>query len=189
MPENMKIGARAVIETVGSPKEYIEETLKTYIQKLKESGINIISEVFHEGVAVEDTRFFSTFVELDIIFKTTADLLTFCFDSMPSSIEIYEPEEFVLKASELNGFLNDLQAKIHENDLIVKNYKAQNSILDQNAMAVFQNFLIYSLKQGPKTLSELTKPVGLEPEMLRPFLDKLIEKKRIKLEDEKYAVA
>lgn len=189
MPENLKIGARAVIETVGAPKEYIEQTLKDYIQKLKGIGVNIISEVYHEGVSVEDTKFFSTFVEVDIVFKSTADMLNFCFDAMPSSIEIYEPEEFVMKASELNGFLNDLQAKIHENDLIVKNYKAQNSLLDQNAMAVFQNFLIFALKQGPKSLSELTSPVGLEPEMLRPFLDKLIEKKKVKLENEKYAVA
>ena len=189
MSDNLKIGARAVIETVGAPKEFIEETLKTYIQKLKESGINIVSEIYNEGVNIEDTKFFSTFVEVDVVFKNTADLLNFCFDAMPSSIEIYEPEELVFKASELNGFLNDLQAKIHENDLTVKNYKAQNSLLDQNAMAVFQNFLIFALKQGPKSLSELTRPVGLEPEMLRPFLDKLIEKKKVKLENEKYAVA
>lgn len=188
MRQNIEIGAKAIIESIGAPKEYIEETLKSYIQKIKGTGLNINSEVYHEGIPVEDGKFFSTFVEIDARFKSTADLLNFCFDCMPSSIEIYQPEELVLPASEINGFLNDLQARIHENDLIVKNYKAQNTFLDRNAMAVFQNFLLFAIKQCPKTLAELSVPVGLEPEMLKPFLDKLLEQKRVKVENGKYLI-
>lgn len=121
MSDNLKVGAKAVIETVGSPKEFIEETLKTYIQKLKESGVNILSEVYHEGVNIEDTKFFSTFVEVDVVFKSTADLLNFCFDAMPSSVEKLETLKEA-QESALNSWmqsLEDIEKKITKVDEVL----------------------------------------------------------------------
>ncbi|MBI2564405.1 hypothetical protein HYV79_00240 [Candidatus Woesearchaeota archaeon] len=180
------IHIRAIIEILGAPKEYIENTLKNYIEKLKKEGTNLLSEVYHE--AIPQQKLFSTFAEVEILFQKPNELLNFCFDAMPSSIEILSPEHLMFNAVNLNDFLNDLQARVHQADLIVKNFKAQNNILDQNTQAIFNNFIVYLLKQGPKTLEELSQPVGLTPAELLPFVKKLEEKKRVNVENGKYVL-
>ena len=102
----VKIVARVIIEMLGAPKEYIELTLKNYIEKLKKDGIKIIKETVEP--AQKQNELFSTFVELDIEFEKMEELFGFCFDSMPSSVEILEPEELQITAGELSDHLNDL---------------------------------------------------------------------------------
>ncbi len=179
-----KIQVNAIIEMLGGPKEYIEKVLRNYIEKIKKEGLNVASEIYHEGVP-RDTLF-TTFAELDVQFDKVEELLDFCFESMPSSIEISHPENLTLTNTMLTNFLNDLQAKIHQNDMLVKNFRAQNHVLDKNAMNTFRNFLLYLVKQKPLNAEEASKHVGVAPEQLAPFFDKLVEEKKIKKEGEKY---
>ena len=174
---------RAIVEMMGAPKEYIEETLKKYIEKLKKEGLQIQKEHFEE--AKKQEQFFSTFVELEIKFEKVKDLLDFCFDSMPSSIEILEPENLTFESIQLSNLLNDLQGKLHEVDMIVKSTRAQKSLLDKNAMAVFQNFILYACKE-PKTLTELSELCGVKKHEIMGFLKTLVEEKRLVKEDDKY---
>lgn len=178
-----KIVARVIIEMLGAPKEYIETTLKNYIEKLKKDGIKIIKETVEP--AQKQNELFSTFVELDIDFDKMEDLLGFCFDSMPSSVEILEPEELQINASDLSGHLNDLQAKLHEVDMVVKTTRAQNKVLDKNAMNVFKNFVKYLCKEG-MTTEEMSKIVGIETRQLQKFVDILVKEGKIKKEGDKY---
>lgn len=179
-----KIHVNAIIEMFGGPKEYIEKVLRDYIEKIKKEGFDIKSEVYHEGIP-KDTLF-TTFVELEVHFENTEKLLDFCFEAMPSSIEIIHPKNLVLDNILLTDFLNDLQAKIHQNDMLVKNYRAQNHVLDKNAMNVFRNFLLFAIKQGVEEPKELAKHVGVKDEDLIPFLDKLVEEKKIIKEGGRY---
>ncbi|MBI5065831.1 hypothetical protein HZA97_06345 [Candidatus Woesearchaeota archaeon] len=181
---NEKIQVSAIIEMLGGPKEYIESTLRKYIEKIKKDGTDIKTEVYHEGVSRE--TLFSTFVELEVHFNEVDDLLDFCFESMPSSIEIMHPESITLHSNILTDFFNDLQAKIHQNDMLVKNYRAQNKVLDNNAMNVFRNFLLFLVKQNPLTAEEASKNVGINAEQLSPFFDKLVEEGKIRKEGDKY---
>ena len=48
---------------------------------------------------------------------------------MPSSIENLEPENFAIKANNLNDLLNDLLARLHKYDMLLKNFNAENSLL------------------------------------------------------------
>jgi len=179
-----KIQVNAVIEMLGGPKEYIEQVLKDYIETRKKEGLDVKSEVYHEGVP-RDTLF-TTFTELELHFNDMDELLDFCFESMPSSLEITHPENLKFTNIELTDFLNDLQAKIHQNDLLVKNYRAQNHVLDKNATNVFKNFLTFLVKKEVTDVEEMSKHVGVKPEELKPFLDKLVEDNKIKKEGEKY---
>lgn len=181
------IHVRAIIEMLGAPKEHIEKTMKDYVDKLKNDGLNIVLEVYNDAVPSEGL--FSTFAELEIGFDKLADLLSFCFDSMPSSVEILSPENLVLSSGILSGFLNDLQAKVHDNDLIVKTLSARNKVLDHNAVNVFNNFIIYQLKQGAKSVLDIADNLGVEPEHLRPFIKRLVDAKKIKEEDNKVLLA
>ncbi|MBI4919427.1 hypothetical protein HY837_05825 [archaeon] len=179
-----KIQVNAIIEMLGGPKGYIEKVLREYVEKIKKEGLNVKSEIYQEGVP-RDTLF-TTFVELDLQFENIDNLLDFCFESMPSSVEILHPENLTLTSNMLTNFLNDLQAKIHQNDMLVKNFRAQNHVLDKNAMNTFRNFLLYLVKQGPVNAEEASRHVGVAPDKLLPFFEKLVEEKKIKKEGEKY---
>lgn len=181
-----EILARAIIEMVGTPKEYLQETVKSYVDDLKENGLVIEKEVYAEP---EDKgQLFSTFMELDIRFKDFEELLSFCFDSMPSSVEIIEPEHVEVDLKVLTDFLNDLQSKLHQIDMLVKTTRAQKEILDRNALTVFQNFIAFILKQNPLALAELSKPMGVAEKDLKPFLDRMIEQGKIKEANGVYSV-
>lgn len=178
-----KIIARVIIEMMGAPKEYIEKTLTDYLEKLKKDGIKIKQEIVEK--AKEQGELFSTFAELDIEFDKMEDLFGFCFDSMPSSVEILEPEELQVSANDFSNYLNDLQAKLHEVDMVVKTTRAQNAVLDKNAMNVFKNFIKYLCKDG-MTTAEMAKIVGIEERQLQKFVDILLKEEKIKKEGDKY---
>ncbi len=136
---------RTIIEMMGAPKEHIEKTLKDYVEKLKtDKEISIVKEEI--APAKEQGKLFSVFAELDIRFRTAQKLVDFCFDSMPSSVEIIEPSQLTLDAGELSDTLNDMQAKIHRNDMIVKTLKAKGSLVDKNAKSLLRNFVFFSYR-------------------------------------------
>src|SRR3989338_5648551 len=178
--ESKQIYARFILEILGAPKEYIEQTLKEYVAKLKKEGVEIKKEKFEEAKPAD--KLFSTFAEIEAQFQDINDLLSFCFEALPSSVEIIEPLELKINAPQLTGFLNDLQARLHEADLIIKSTEAHNKILDLNATAVFNNFVTHLLKQGPKTEQELAEETGTTAKELKPFLKKLEQNNKIKFD-------
>jgi hypothetical protein len=105
---------------------------------------------------------------------------------MPSSVEVVEPGELSIPLNKLNGFLNDLQARLHEADAVVKTRQMQQQILDANATNVFRRFLVAMVEHGHKTASEISHYVGVHPSKLEPFLAKLAEEKKLKKEGENY---
>ena len=133
--EDQKLLANVVLEIVGSPKEHVDETLKFVINKIKEEkGIKVTrQEVGNaENIEVGNIKsLFSAFVELDVEFNSVARLLNFCFDFMPSSVEVLEPEELSLDFHKFSSFLNDLLAQLHKYDMALKNTNAKNILLQR----------------------------------------------------------
>jgi len=168
---------------LGAPKEYIEETLKKYIEKLKKEGLEITKEQFEE--AKQQEKLFSTFAELEIKFESLQKVLDFCFDSMPSSIEILEPTTLTFETNNLSNFLNDMQARLHDVDMVVKSVRAQKSVLDKNVTAVFNNFILYACKE-PKTLTELSELCGVKKHELIQFIKNLTESNKLVKEGDHY---
>ena len=129
--EKMHIRCKIIIEILGKPKEHVEKTLNMYIDKIKnDSDLIVLNSEFSE--AAEKDKLWAIFVELDMVIKGIPKLISFCFDYMPSSIEITKPEEFVMKKSTIEDLINDLQARLHGVDMIVKNQKNENEFLKQN---------------------------------------------------------
>ena len=124
--ENTKIRVRTILEILGSPKDHVEDTMKFVIGKAKE-GFDLISEKRYETEEVNGL--WSTFCELDINFNNPEQLTIFCFDFMPSSVEILEPINMNMKCTNLSNLFNDLLAKLHRYDMVVKNMNAENVIL------------------------------------------------------------
>ena len=95
MEQKQAITAKIIIEMLGKPKEHVEATLKEYIGKLKSDGeIGISKEEFMP--AEQKGALFSAFVDFEGKFKDVSALLNFCFDAMPSSIDIIEPAELAM---------------------------------------------------------------------------------------------
>ncbi len=184
----VRILARVIIEMLGGPKEHIDSTMKKYVQKLKaDKDLKISREEIAESTP--QGKLFSAFAELDIWFNSPVKLIDFCFDSMPSSVEIIEPDKINFSAGLLSDTLNDLQAKIHRNDMIIKTLRAKNLLLDRNGKNVLKNFVVYQVKEGDKSLDELARNLGMQPEGLKPFLDEMVSESKISEKEGKYGRA
>ena len=188
--EKGQVHFRTIIEVVGRPKEYVGETIRNYIEKLKkDEKFDIEKTDFAETKKVEEEKeeeLWSTFVDIELWSKNLPSVVDFCFDFMPSSIEIIEPKELHLKERELSGLLNDLQANLHKMNVFVKNAANENLNLKKNAYNLLWNIIaVMTVKQG-KTLEQLSKITGFEPDNLKDFLDKLEEQGKIEQKEGKY---
>lgn len=182
----MAILGRFIIEMMGAPPEHIEKTLKGYIEKLKNAGLQVTKEQYAKPEKPPEVKLWSVFVELEAKFKDLAELMGFCFDAMPSSVEIIEPEQLTLGAKDLGDFLNDLQARLHQTDMTIKTLRAQQKLLDQNAVTIFHNFVRSLLKGKAQSCDELARQVGIKPTELQPFLDSLLQGNKIVREGDVY---
>ena len=178
---------RAVIELVGKPKEHIVETMKLVIQQIKDDPK---MKVFKGDLfkPVQQEQVWSTFAELEILFAGKAALTHFCFDYMPSSIEVYEPTELVYSANDFTDYLNDLQARLHKFDMLIKNLSAENKVVKQNGLTLARNVVIATLESGPKTLLEISKRAGMPEEHIKKFVNILVKEGKIKEKEGKYCL-
>jgi len=122
------LNVRFIIEIAGYPKEHIEETMKGIIKKLRNEK-KVLNYKIYE--AEQKEKLFSTFAEVEIEIKDFDEMVGICFDYMPSSIEILKPDKFNLESKDFENFVNDLLAKLHQYDMIIKNLKAQNIVLNK----------------------------------------------------------
>lgn len=186
--EKQKIRSNVIIEILGKPKEHVEKAINMYVDKLKDDDnkIVVINENIHD--AKEQEELFSTFAELEIVSEDLTSLIGFCFDYMPSSVEIVAPEEMKMRQQDITNIMNDLQAKLHSLDMVVKTTRTENDFLKKNMNTVIRNLILVSLKHNPMDLENLAKLCGVKPEELKVFLDALIKADTIKEENKVYSI-
>lgn len=186
--EHAHIRCSTIIEVLGKPKEHVENALKEYIEHIKQdSELVILNEDYSE--IKEQGKLWSKFVELDLVIKGTKKLISFCFEYMPSSIEVVKPEHLIMTNPELSNFLNDLQARLHNVDMIVKQMKAENDFLKLNMNAIISNAIVITLKISSLSLEQLSKVTGIHQKELQAFLEKLIKDNKVKKENDVYSLA
>lgn len=128
MSKNLEI--RAIMEILGSPKSHVENTAKILLDKVKErKEIELLKSFTSDAKQVK--QFWSCFVEIEIRLENLDKLIGFCFDFMPSSIDILEPSSLEINAREINGFVNDLMARLHRYDMFLKNLRAHAIMLQE----------------------------------------------------------
>ncbi len=170
-----KIKAIAIVELMGAPEDHIKNTMQLYLERIKEHKMMAVEDEFVSEMEKKDT-FFLQFAELTITFKSAKNLIEFCFDYMPSSIEIIEPEKIIYNSQDLSNIINDLQAKLHQLDMIVKNLRAENNVLNENGNLLLRNLILVSLKKDARGLDELSKITGINPEALENYLSDYVAK-------------
>ncbi len=178
MPENQKMIVKSIIEIVGKPKDHVIKSMSLVMDKIKDQKtIKIVEEKVFEPKEVES--FFSTFAELELQFQSTNQILDFCFDYMPSSVEIIEPDKLAVSSSNFGDVLNDLLSKLHTISNNVANLNAENQLLKKNGEAILTNLITLSLENGPTSIEELSRKVGIVPKQLDPFIQAFIKKGKI----------
>jgi hypothetical protein len=185
----MGIKARTIIQMAGAPKKHIEDTIKIYVDKIKSEmkGVKLLKQ--HISKAEKEGEMFQVFAELEIEAKDTGSLVFFCFDYMPASIEILEPEEIVYDTKDFENLLNDLQAKMHKAESIVQNLSAENQVIKKNGVMLVKNIIMLQLKYKPSDLATLAINAGMPKEGVEKFLNSMITEGKIKKDGDQYLLA
>lgn len=181
------IRCKVILEVLGKPKEHVEKALKMYVEKIKDdSDLIILKEEFAD--LQEKEKLWATFAELEMVVKGIPKLIAFCFDYMPSSVQILKPDELNLKRSTIEDFANDLQARLHHVDMIVKKLKNENEFMKKNMHASIKNAIVICLASGKFDKKKLSEITGINDKELKIFLENLIKEDKIKEEDGNYSL-
>jgi len=184
--EKHYIRTRAIIEILGKPKDHVEETLKNYTEKIKEDGNLMALKTDFAEAKLQKEDVWSAFAELELVFKNLPSLIGFCFDYMPSSVEIIKPEKLALTNLELADITNDLQARLHHVDMSVKELTMENNFLKKNLKISLQNTILILLKINKLTKEQISIYTGISLGEIEPFLDEMAKQEQIKKEGEIY---
>lgn len=185
--EKGQLFTRVIIEVFGKPKKHVEDSLRSYVDRIKtDPNFEVTKQEFSR--TKKQGKLFSIFVELEMWVSDVSKLIEFCFDYMPSGIEILKPEKFFYQSNEFAGMLNDLQAKLHQLDMIVKNLRTENLNLKRNAGNLVRNIVMLSLKDKSKTIQELSADVGIPVEDLDKLLKIVLKEGRIVKKNNKYGL-
>mgnify|MGYP003344440752 CR=1 FL=1 len=130
--------------------------------------------------------FFSIFVDLEMVAKGIPSIIGFCFDYMPSSLEVVKPQEFHLQNKVISDMLNDLQAKLHKVDMIVKQLRNEGDFVKRNLNTALKNNITIVLKMKDRTKDELTRMTGMPLSELNKFLDQMVKDNEIIFEGKVY---
>ena len=127
----MKILVKAIIEIAGFPEEHVKNTMDMVMSKVaEEKGIKIISK---DVVEIEKIKeMWSTFSDMELEFEDINLLNDFCFNYMPSSIEIIDPNNLNMSSTDVSNLLNDLLARLHNFTMFLKNLQAENMNLKRD---------------------------------------------------------
>jgi len=180
-----EILAKVTFQIQGKPKKHVEETLKKYIDKVgKEEDIKIENSHFEKAEKQED--FWSSFAEIDIIVTNLEKFTWLCTNFMPASIEVLEPSNFEFKNNELQNWLNDFLARLHQVDAIAKQTHNLNKVLNNNINTIIKNFILVLLKGKISDPEKLAKLIGIPLNVTTKFLDLMVKEEVLKKNKEEY---
>jgi len=184
-----KIIFRAIMEVLGKPQAHVEEALKGYVKKLKEdTRYKVMVEEIAPSKQQEGQEMWTTFAEIEAETGDLKNIIDFCFDYMPSMVEIIEPTEISLTDVQASMFFSDLQGKLHNVDMVAKQTKLENEHLQRNMSLLLKNYILVLLTQNNLTSEQLAKLTGVNKDKIEDFLDKLIDDKKVDLKDGVYFI-
>ena len=168
------ITVRTIIELLGKPKKYVANTLKLIVNAIaNRENIIVVKKEFFEPEEKEG-GIFTSFVELELKMKDLETLVMFCFENLPSSVEVLEPASLQMDARLLTDFFTNLLTRLHKVDDQLKILKQEKSILNDKIVLLIRNMVIVVLSSAKKhmSLEELALRIGISAEQLKPFVEK-----------------
>jgi hypothetical protein len=179
--ENGYIRVNVIFEVIGHPKKHVEDTIKAYVANIKtDEGVEVLKEEY-DDVEEINKNVFSVVAEVEMLLKGTEKLTWLCLNFAPASIEIIEPDKIIYEQRDINHWLNDLLAKLHEIGIIQKKIASQNEGLIRNFNAMTRNAILLVLKE-PSDIKTVSSRIGMQEEHTEQFMEALIKENKIKKE-------
>ena len=117
----MVFTVRATIEVLVYPEDHVKTTIEKIVEKLKnEEGIKIIKSEIQKTEKIKE-NFFASFAETEMKINDFSRLLNFCYNYLPSSLEILDADKITLPIREFSMGINEMLAKLHHYNLVVNN--------------------------------------------------------------------
>lgn len=180
------ITVRVIIELLGKPQEHIEKTIREYVDQIKKDKAFQVQRVeFSEIKKQDQAELWAAFAELEFT-TDLSDFTSFCFQYMPSVIEVLEPRKITFTDEQASLFLNDLQARLHQVDMIAKQLNMEVQYLKKNMTGLFRNYLTVLLSNRQLTASQISTLTGVPQDAVEDYLDVLIDEKVVKMDRDKY---
>ena len=137
------IKVRMFIELMGWPKEALNESLKKIVETLKDKW-KVLKEDYSEPEKIGE-KSFSSYVELEAEVPNVQQLFGVVLAYGPTVVEIIEPSEVYVSATDMQDILADISSKVN--------------ILDRDVKVLSMRFkkateLIEKLKNGSETEKE-----------------------------------
>ena len=178
--------AQVSFEVIGNPKEHVEQSMKSYLERIKqEQNLSLISYEIGTAEAIEG-NLWSTYTDSEILFDNLDKFIWLCFNFMPANIDIIAPENLKFKEKDFTNWLNDLLAKLHEITHTVRQTESTNHVLTKGMNTLIQNSVLLAARNY-HSAKDIAKHVGISEEQLAPFLDALTEKKKLEKKGKKYS--
>lgn len=172
------IRINAIFEVIGHPKKHIEDTIKAYIANIKsDEEVEVIKEEYDDCEEV-DKDLFSVVAEVEMLLKTTEKITWLCLNFAPASIEILEPDKITYNQRDINHWVNDLLAKLHEIGILQKKIASDNEGLIRNFNAMTRNAILLVLKE-PSDIKTVSSKIGMQEEHTEQFMEALIKENKI----------
>ena len=125
----MVFTGRAIIEVVGHPEDHVNEISKKVLENLKkENGITVVKEELANAELIKENIFASN-LEVELKFFDLSKLLNFCYEYLPSDIQIIDTEKVVLSVNEMNNGLGEMIRRLHSLNLMLHNLNESNKEL------------------------------------------------------------
>ncbi|HLD07263.1 MAG TPA: hypothetical protein VJC16_07090 [Candidatus Nanoarchaeia archaeon] len=181
-----KVLARVIIEVLGAPRQYVDDTLRTVVDNIQnDSAYELLKHEVFPAVP-QDDGLFNAFAEAEVLFRSPDRFAAFCFDYAPSSVEIIEPESLQYSARDLSSLMNDILLRLHTMNVHLKNQNAEQLIVNSNTENLLQNIVRLSLKQGKKEIAVISREVGIPEQQLVRVLEGFVKTKKIIKEEDAY---
>jgi hypothetical protein len=175
----------AIIELAGKPKPHLGKAVTRMVGVMDEDkALKLIKR--DVAKPEEKNGMFVTFIEVDALAKSKETLIDFCFNYMPSSIEVIDPSSFKLDARELSTLLVEVQGRVHTLDMQMKTTNQLNKVLNTSMHVLMKNMVRLSVATGPKTLEQLQRLTGIPEKDLNTLLESLIKEEEIHKDGETY---
>jgi putative ribosome biogenesis GTPase RsgA len=124
---------------------------------------------------------------MEMLMKDADALLSFCFDYMPSSVEILEPDRVTMKNSEFTDFINDMLSRnISLNTSVLEMGERVNYYI-KNTAVLLRNFIIVLLSSRPMTLKQVSQYLGVKEDNTLKVIEVLIKEGKVKKKGEQYS--
>ena len=133
-----KILSTLIFEIIGTPPEYLIETLEDLIKQMnEEKGVKVVRKKINEPIVMQENKeFHTTFAEVDLEVEEIYQLVIIMFKYMPAHIEILEPEAIELSNNGWTDILSELTRRLHGYDEIAKVMQLQNAQLQRQLKEV-----------------------------------------------------